>query len=86
MLGVNPLAHTPEALKEVMDTQKLNWRSFADDGSIAKQWNSPPTPAYYVIDHKGVIRHKWTGHPGEKTMDTALEKLVREVEAISGQK
>ncbi len=79
MLGVNVLPHTPEALKEVIDANQLNWRNFADDGSIAKRWNSPATPSFYIIDHQGIIRHKWIGHPGEKTIESALEKLLRKV-------
>jgi hypothetical protein len=35
----------------------------------------------YVIDHKGVIRHKWVGSPGGAVLDEALEKLVKEAEA-----
>lgn len=81
MLGANILPHTPEELKEVKETHELNWRSFADDGSIAKRWNSPATPSFYIIDHQGIIRHKWIGHPGEKTIETALERLLRQVEA-----
>ena len=80
MLGVNILPHTPEELKEVMDANKLSWRSFADDGSIAERWNSPATPSFYIIDHLGLIRHKWIGHPGEETIEAALEKLIAEVE------
>jgi len=38
------------------------------------------TPAFYVLDHAAVIRHKWIGHPGEKAIDAALEKLIQEVE------
>ena len=34
----------------------------------------------YVIDHKGVIRHKWLGSPGDKVLDDAIEKLVAEAE------
>jgi len=26
-----------------------------------------------------VIRHKWAGAPGEKSIDTALEKLISEM-------
>ncbi len=63
-----------------MEKEKLNWRCFADDGAINRKWNSPPTPAFYVIDPKGVIRHKWIGHPGEKTIDAALEKLIQDAE------
>jgi hypothetical protein len=40
------------------------------------KWNFPATPTFYLIDHKGIIRHKWTGAPGEKVMDAALEKLI----------
>ena len=59
--------------------EKLNWRSFADPGAINARWNAA-TPTYYVIDHKGVIRYKWVGSPGEKALDTALEKLIKEAE------
>lgn len=81
MLGVNILPHTPEELKEVVDTHKLTWRTFADDGSIAKQWNSPATPSFYIIDHQGIIRHRWIGHPGEETIEAALEKLLGRVDS-----
>ena len=74
--------NTSEAskLKAIMDKEKLNWRSFVTRDTISAQWNNPGTPLYYVIDHKGVIRHKWFGNPGEKAIDTALEKLIKEVE------
>jgi peroxiredoxin len=74
------MPHTPEALKEVMEKENLNWRSFADDGAIIRKWNSPATPAFYILDHNGVIRHKWIGHPGEESIDAALEKLIQEAE------
>jgi hypothetical protein len=64
-----------------MDREKLPWRSFADRGALAGRWNAS-TPGYYVIDHKGVIRHRWLGGPGpgEKAIDTALDKLIQEAE------
>jgi hypothetical protein len=43
-------------------------------------WILPSTPQYYVIDPKGTIRHKWTGYPGEKTLEAAAEKLIEEIE------
>ena len=73
-----------------MDKEKLTWRSFADDGSIVGTWNLPATPMLYVIDHQGVIRHKWLGSPSdyklgglpdEKAIDAALEKLIQAAEA-----
>jgi hypothetical protein len=63
-----------------MEKEKLNWRSFGDKGSINTKWNAPGTPTYYIIDHQGVIRYKWYGHPGEKALDSALEKLIKAAE------
>ena len=69
----------PAKLKEVMARESLSWRSFVDTGAITAAWNAPGTPSYYVIDHRGMIRHKWVGNPGAKTIDAALEKLILEV-------
>ena len=84
MIGVNVNEFETKTLKERMDKEKMNWRSFAHQDAINAQWN-PSTPGYYVLDPKGVIRHKWVGAPGEKAIDTALEKLINEAEA-SGKK
>lgn len=73
------MAHKPEELKAFMEKEKLNWRSFADDGSIARKWNSPPTPAFYVLDQQGVIRHKWIGHPGKLAINAAVDTLIQDV-------
>jgi len=78
LIGVNVLDHEPAKLKEVMAKENLNWRSWASQAVTAK-W-SAGTPTYYVLDPKGVIRNKWVGNPGERTMDTALEKLIEEAE------
>ena len=63
-----------------MDKEKLNWRSFVDRGAIADVWKPSGTPAFYILDHQGVIRYKWAGAPGAKAIDTALEKVIREAE------
>ena len=63
-----------------MEKNKLNWRSFVRDDAVAVQWNHPSTPAYYVLDHKGIIRHKWVGNPGERAIDMALDRLIAEAE------
>ena len=83
MIGVNISGYGVEYLKKTMDKEKLPWRSFADVGPIsrgiiASRWNLSATPTLYVIDHKGVIRYKWVGSPGEKAIDAALEKLIKE--------
>jgi hypothetical protein len=84
LIGVNVNGYKPDKLKDVMDKEKLNWRSFADPGGftsgISSKWNLQGTPTVYILDHKGVIRHKWLGGPGDKTIDEALEKLIKEAE------
>jgi hypothetical protein len=80
LVGVNVNEPDPKKLKAGIERQKLNWRSFAHKDSIAEEWNNPGTPSYYILDHRGVIRFKWVGNPGEKAMDTAIEKLIEEVE------
>jgi hypothetical protein len=69
-----------------MDEEKLTWRSFADQGQagrgpICQKWNLQGTPTLFILDHKGVIRYKWIGSPGENKIDAALEKLIAEAKA-----
>jgi hypothetical protein len=42
-------------------------------------------PTLYVVDHRGVIRHKWVGFPGEETFDSAINKLVETALKDQGQ-
>jgi hypothetical protein len=84
LIGVNVSQFETKNLKERMDKEKMNWRSFAHQEAINAQWN-PSTPSYYVLDPRGVIRHKWVGAPGEKAIDAALEKLINEAE-VNGKK
>ena len=79
LIGVNVSPFETKNLKERMDKEKMSWRSFAHQAAINAQWN-PSTPSYYVLDPEGVIRYKWVGAPGEKAIDTALEKLISEAE------
>ena len=85
LIGVHVGGTSAKQLKHVMEKEKLPWRSFVDVGNggpgpIATKWNLSATPTFYVIDHKGVIRHKWAGAPGEKVMDAALDKLTKAAE------
>ena len=80
MIGVNVHCREPKKLKEVMNKENLHWRSFVNQEAIFRTWNPPGTPAFYLVDHKGVIRYKWVGSPGEKAIDAALEKLIHEAE------
>ena len=86
VIGVNISAPNPAALKKVVEKENLTWRSFSDPptsegmGAIARKWNLAGTPTMYLIDHKGVIRHKWVGGARANLIDNAVEKLIQEVE------
>ena len=80
LIGVHGNDYEPKKLKEVMDKEKLNWRSLADRRVISLKWSARGTPAYYAIDHQGVIRYKWIGYPGAKAIDAGLEMLIKEAE------
>jgi hypothetical protein len=86
LIGVHVGGSTVTELKAITEKERITWRTFADVGQagagpIATRWNLSATPTFYVIDHAGVIRHKWAGPPSEKVLDAALEKLVRAAEA-----
>ncbi len=82
LIGVHIGGASAKQLKQIMEKEKITWRSFVDAGNagagpIATKWNLSATPTFYVIDHKGVIRYMWAGPPGEKMMGAALEKLIK---------
>ena len=86
VIGVNVSEPDTSALKKLVEKENLTWRSFSDPptsegwGALAKKWNLAGTPTIYLIDQKGVIRHKWLGGALEKVIDEALEKLIKEAE------
>lgn len=66
----------PNKVRAIMEKENLPWRSFVFDKEVKALWNDPPTPSFFVLDHKGTICHRWVGNPGAKAMDDALEKLI----------
>src|SRR5262245_7596486 len=89
LIGVHIGGASTKQLKDVVEKQKLPWRSFVDAGNagagpIATKWNIGATPTFYLIDHTSVIRHKWAGPPGEKVLDAALDRLIKAAE-VNGQ-
>jgi hypothetical protein len=84
LVGVNS-DQDLKALKPVLEEENISWRSFwngpkGTGGPISDEWNVQGWPTLYVIDHKGVIRHKWVGSPGNEKLDAALDKLVEAAE------
>ena len=80
MIGVNVWNKDSAKLKEFMTAEEINWRTFVHDDAISRQWNRPATPAFYFIDHEGVIQRKWTGNPGEIAIDSALSELIQKAQ------
>ncbi len=79
LIGVNS-DQDRKALKQTMEKEHITWRSFWDGGStngpIASKWNVHGWPTIYVLDSKGVIRHKSVGGLG---MDAAVNTLLKEM-------
>jgi hypothetical protein len=89
LIGVHVGGANVKQLQGIMEKEKLPWRSFVDVGNagagpIATRWNLSATPTFYVIDHRGVIRYKWAGPPGEKVLDAALDSLIQAAEGKGG--
>jgi len=70
-----------EKLKEVMAKENITWPQFYDGGNtsgpIATAWNVTGWPTLYLIDAKGVIRHK---NLRDAAMEKAIDALVAEAE------
>jgi hypothetical protein len=83
LLGVNSDSDR-EALKKTVMKEDLAWRSWWDGGSragpIAETWNVKDWPVLYVLDAKGVIRHKADGSASDETLDKWIDELVAEAD------
>jgi hypothetical protein len=67
--------------KKAVQKERMTWPSFKDyllkeKRQISRRWNVHSWPAVFVIDHEGVIRHKFIGKPEDKELDQALDALV----------
>lgn len=84
LLGVNG----DEPGKELVEkTKALNvtWRSLQNQpveksGKHSEKWNVITWPTVYLIDHQGIIRKKWIGRVDPKTLEEAIETLVKQAE------
>ena len=84
ILGVNSDQDRTE-IKETVKKEEITWRSFwcgedGTSGEIPSAWRVQGWPTLYLIDHKGIIRHKFVGSPGDKKLDELIEELVKEAE------
>ena len=85
ILGVNS-DEDLEELAEAVEQENITWRSFwngplGTSGPISTRWNIRGWPTLFLIDAKGVIRHKWVGSPSNDVLDKAIDELVAEAKA-----
>ena len=69
-----------EPLKKILEKNGIGWRQAVDGdtkGPWAKAWNVSGWPTIYILDHKGVIRHR--DLRGQE-MEDAVMKLLEEAE------
>ncbi len=69
-----------ETLEKFLEGEKMPWTHWWQEGQdnpVMKKYRVRAFPTLYVIDHAGVIRHKWVGNPGNEKIDAAIEELVK---------
>ena len=80
LIGVNS-DKDRDALKKVLEDEKLTWRSFWNGGStngpISNAWKVRGWPTIYVIDGEGVIRYR---NVRGEAMDRAVDALLAEMD------
>ena len=89
LLGVNS-DRDPDLLRGELAGNQVNWRSFKNQRSqgesISKAWHVSGWPALFLIDHKGVIRHKWVGKPDDAELEQRINTLIRDAEQAQAKK
>lgn len=68
-----------------VEKEQITWRSFWDGGAIAAKWNVEYWPAIFIIDHHGVIRHRF-GVVSAKHLDRAIDPLIVAAKKSAGKK
>ena len=74
LVGVNG-DEDRDTAKKVARREGMTWRSWWDggkEGPTANRWNVRGWPAIYVLDRRGIIRHKWNESPGAEPLEKAV--------------
>lgn len=69
-----------ETLNAFLEKEAMPWVHWWDNGpqsAVLKKYRVRAFPTLYLIDHSGVIRHKWVGAPGNDKLDAAVDELVK---------
>jgi hypothetical protein len=84
LIGVNS-DRDKDFIKKENEKESITWRSFwngrqGTSGPISKAWEVRGWPTLYLIDHKGVVRRKFLGNPGDAELDMLIDELVARAE------
>ncbi len=81
LVGVHCEDTDPEGVRQKLRAESLPWRNaiegFRREG-LAADWNVRTFPAVFILDDRGVIRHRGLREAG--AIERAVEELVAEVE------
>lgn len=72
----------PEDLKKWLAEHGNPFRAIGSDktGNVAIDWGVTGVPETFIVDGRGIIRHKHTGPVMRETYDAILKPLLRELE------
>ena len=86
LVGVNGDSDKAELQREIR-RHGITWRSWWDaDAKISTRWQAQSLPTIFVIDHKGIIRQRYTGLVRGNVLSAAVEALLKECEQQTAQK
>jgi len=80
LLGINSDGDAKK-VKGILEKRKITWRQAIDgstSGPLATKWGVNGWPTIYVLDAKGVIRHK---DLRDDDLEKAVVKLIAETKA-----
>lgn len=83
LLGVN--SDSKQRLQSVINQKKVTGTTCSDgeSGPIATRWRVESFPTIYIIDHKGIVRHRLEGRPNPRDLDIVLARLFAVAEGKS---
>ena len=76
-----------ETLEKFLEKEPMPWTHWWDNGpesALLKKFRVRAFPTLYLMDHSGIIRHKWVGKPENDDLDKAVDALVKEAIKAKG--
>jgi thiol-disulfide isomerase/thioredoxin len=81
LLGVS-VDRSISDIEKVEQNGKVTWRNWWFEGrerdEVLKTWRVEGFPTIILIDHNGIIQHRWYGNPGFGEIDKEVNKLIQD--------